>query len=113
MSKPNSHLYNGTKGSIIDVIQSLPKNPDDLLSMGFVEITPAPMAANSHSRLFYDSNNNLKVRFDEGDVSTTGFSSVDHYHVYNPNSTSKLDYYLDENGLPCPKGSKQSHIIPK
>jgi len=41
-----------------------------------------------------------------------GYRGKNHYHILNPNSTSKHDYYLDKYGNPVPKNSKQSHIIP-
>ena len=41
-----------------------------------------------------------------------GYGGKDHYHVLNPNSTGKHDYYLDKDGNPVPKNSKASHIIP-
>lgn len=36
----------------------------------------------------------------------------DHYHVKNPNSNNKNNYYLDKNGNPCPRGSDRSHLSP-
>lgn len=111
MSKSNSGLYWGTRGAIIDAIMSLPQNPDDLLKWGYTETTPSKMAIYTSSRMFYDAKNRLTVRFDKGDDSLIGFRAKDHYHVFNPNATGKLDYYLDKDGLPCPKGSVRSHII--
>lgn len=53
-----------------------------------------------------------KVRFDPAKEGANGFEGKDHYHIYNPNSTGKSDYYLDSNGRPVRKGSKPSHVLP-
>ena len=55
---------------------------------------------------------NLSIRFDKGKKGAGGYGGKDHYHVLNPKSTGKHDYYLDKNGNPGPKNSKASHIIP-
>lgn len=54
----------------------------------------------------------LKIRFDIGDPTKNGWKAEDHYHVYNPNSKSWHDFYLDKNGQPCADGSKESHLTP-
>ncbi len=51
-----------------------------------------------------------KVRYDEGKSGTEGYKGKDHYHRYNPNSTSKKDKYLDKNGDPVAHGSSESHL---
>ncbi|WJE54713.1 hypothetical protein QRE66_11055 [Bacillus cereus] len=91
---------------------SLPKDPRELLNHGWKDITPEGMAKNTTSREFLDPDTGMKVRFDPGKPGANGFEGKDHYHVHNPNSTGKGDYYLDVNGKPVPKGSKASHIIP-
>lgn len=48
-----------------------------------------------------------------GKEGANGFEGMDHYHIYNPDSTGKMDYYIDKNGNPVPKGSKPSHIVPE
>lgn len=93
-------------------ISSLPKNPDALTKQGWNETTPPGMKNNSSSRLFKDSETGLQVRFDKGQAGESGYKGKDHYHVLNPDATGKGDYYLDENGIPVPKNSKGSHIIP-
>ena len=60
----------------------------------------------------YTNKDGLKVRYDKGDPSQGGYGGKDHYHVLNPNSTGKHDYYLDKDGNPVPKNSKASHITP-
>lgn len=103
--------YSGTRGAYRSAIRSLPKNPDKLLEKGWKDTTPSSMSQNTSSKM-YTNNDGLKVRYDKGDPSQGGYGGKDHYHVLNPNSTGKHDYYLDKNGNPVPKNSKASHIIP-
>ena len=84
----------------------------ELLIRGWIDITDPRMTANTNMKEFTDPVTNLRVRFDPGKPGNPGFEGVDHYHVYNPYSTSKRDLYLDKNGNPVSKGSKASHIIP-
>ena len=55
----------------------------------------------------------MKIEFDKGVKGANGFKGKDHYHIKNPSSTGKSDYYLDINGNPCPKNSTKSHIVIK
>ena len=57
----------------------------------------------------------IQINFDYSnlDAPPKAHKSKNHWHRLNPNSRSKKDYYLDENGLPTPKGLKPSHIFPK
>lgn len=103
--------YSNTQGAYGSIIRSLPKNPDKLLKSGWKETTPTGMSQNTSSRLFTNKDG-LRVRFDKGVSNAGGYGGKDHYHVFNPNSTGKSDYYLDKNGNPVPKNSKASHIIP-
>jgi hypothetical protein len=103
--------FGGTKGAYSTAIKNLPKNPSNLLKQGWKETTPSNMAKNTSSKM-YTNKDGLRVRFDKGDHSQGGYGSKDHYHVLNPNSTGKHDYYLDKDGNPVPKNSKASHIIP-
>lgn len=104
--------FGGTKGKYREAILHLPKNPSSLLRRGWKEVTPLAMSKNTSSRMFSDSKIGLTVRFDKGIKGTVGFGGKDHYHVLNPKSTGKHDYYLDRNGNPVPKNSRASHIIP-
>jgi hypothetical protein len=104
--------FGNTRGSIGATISHLPKNPDTLLKMGWREITPSGMSAKTTSKMYEDPNTGLKVRFDKGVTGAGGYGGKNHYHVLNPNSTGKHDYYLDKDGMPVPKNSKASHIIP-
>ena len=125
MSKDYSGLFPSTTGgrrtndapsSIKDVakvvISNLPRNPSELLKKGWKDTTLVKMKENSSSQTFHDPKSGLDVRFDKGEAGENGFRGKDHYHVENPNSTGKLDKYLDKDGNPCAKGSKASHIIP-
>lgn len=58
-----------------------------------------------------DPETGMKVRFAPGKPGANGFEGKDYYHVHNPNSTGKKDYYLDINGNPVPKGSKSIGCI--
>ena len=91
---------------------NLPKDPQELIKNGWKDVTPEGMAKNTTSREFIDPETGLKVRFDPGKPGANGFEGKDHYHVYNPDGTTKADYYLDANGNPVAKGSKASHIEP-
>ncbi len=103
--------YSGSRGAIRSTIRSLPKNPSKLLEKGWKETTPVSMSQNTTSKM-YTNKDGLSVRYDKGDASQGGYGGKDHYHVLNPNSTGKHDYYLDKDGNPVPKNSKASHIIP-
>lgn len=113
MSKSTSYLYHGTKGHIVEVASSFPKNPNELLSNGWIEVTHPDAAKNSSSREFYESDTKLRVRFDSGKGGAAGFEGIDHYHIRNPDRTGKSDEYLDIHGNPVARGSKASHILPK
>ena len=91
-------------------IPKLPKTPSKLKSNGWKETTSVAMRKNTTSRTF--QKDNLSIRFDKGKKGAGGYGGKDHYHVLNPKSTGKHDYYLDKNGNPVPKNSKASHIIP-
>lgn len=104
----NSH---GNKETIRKQLKSLPKNPDNLSKRGWKE-TSHPLAKNAGKRDFVDSKTGLKLRFDKGVKGKSGFRGTDHYHLKNPASTGKSDYYLDINGNPVAKGSPASHLIP-
>lgn len=91
-------------------ILKLHKTPSKLVENGWEEITPAAMKKNTTSRMF--KKNGYTIRFHKGKRSMGGYGGKDHYHILNPNSTGKHDYYLDKFGNPVPKNSKKSHIIP-
>lgn len=110
MSKGDSYHYSGTRSHILDVISNLPKNPDDLLSQGWQEYIN-PKKSGGNSRDFYETDTGLRIRFDKGVPGKNGYRGVDHYHIYNPNTTSGKDRYLDSDGNPVPKNSGPSHII--
>ena len=109
---PNFGNTIGRKENINNKIQSLPKNPNNLTKQGWKETTPPAMANKTSSRTFIDKNTGLNIRFDKGTKGAGGYGGKDHYHVLNPNATGKNNYYLDKNGIPVPKNSKKSHIIP-
>lgn len=89
-----------------------PKNVEDLLDDGWIEDTNEEMRRKTESREFINPNTGERVRFDPGKEGKSGFEGKDHYHRYNPNTTSKKDLYLDRFGNPVAKGSKKSHILP-
>ncbi len=90
---------------------NLPKNPDELLDEGWIELTDPRNNSGNH-RIFNDPKTGIKVRFDKGDPGKKGWKGKDHYHIYNPDSISDKDYYLDKGGNPVPKNSEPSHIKP-
>ena len=93
-------------------INNLPKDPNDLVSAGWKEITDPRMAANSNRRVLQDPATGLAVEFDKGSKGLSGNKAIDHYSVPNPNSTTKINSYLDVSGNGVPRGSKGSHIFP-
>jgi len=112
MSKGFGYEYTGTKGHIIGVASTLPKNPNKLLKNGWVDITHPDAKKTGHMEL-QESSTGLKIGFDKGKPGSNGFSGKDHYHIFNPDATGNHNLYLDKNGDPVRKGSKSSHILPE
>lgn len=113
MSKGYSGLFAATKGYVSYVAAALPENPNDLLNDGWEETTHPAQALHTNSREFTDCESGLVIRFDKKQDGSPGFKGISHYHILNPNSTGKKDYYLDIEGNPVPKNSPASHIVPK
>ena len=116
MSKGDSGLFSGTNGSREEICQrvvdSLPENPEKLVSQGWKEISH-PNAAVAGHREFVNGDTGFKIRFDKAQENAPGHNGKDHYHIKNPISINDSDYYLDKDGKPVPKGSSASHIYPK
>lgn len=113
MSKKKGYAFSGTKGDIVHLIQNLPPKPSkEFLEDWNVFVSPKALGR-TNSAEFWHKETKLRVRFDVGQEGKPGFRSKDHWHVYNPNRTSKLDAYLDENANPTYDGSNPSHILPK
>jgi uncharacterized protein RhaS with RHS repeats len=93
-------------------IFNLPKNPSDLISNGWENITHPTKASNTNMLDLRNPATGQKVEFHPGKPGVAGWEGVDHYHIHNPNSTGKLDQYLDKNGNPVAKNSNASHIKP-
>jgi hypothetical protein len=90
---------------------SLPANPDDLLAQGWKETTHPKAGAAGH-RTFVNPKTGQTVEFDIAKPGEPGWSGQDHYHLRNPESTSRLDRYLDKNGRAVRAGSEPSHLPP-
>ncbi len=104
--------YDGDIASKIKDIQN--KMPEQLIADGWKDVTNIELARNTNSREFYDPKSGMKLRFDKGVKGAKGFEAVDHYHIFNPNHTTKKSpLYLDINGNPVYRGSKKSHIVIK
>ena len=97
-------------GKAVVKIPKLPKTPTKLKNSGWKETTSTAMKKNTTSRTF--KKDGLTIRFDKGKKGASGYGGKDHYHILNPKSTGKHDYYLDRHGNPVPKNSKASHILP-
>jgi len=93
-------------------INNLPKNPNDLVTAGWEDITDPRMAQNSHRTLYKNPQTGHEVAFDKGQPGKPGWEGRDHYHIYNPNRTGKLDMFLDSHGNPVARGNQDSHIQP-
>lgn len=88
----------------------LPKNPKN--SRKFRDITDPRKKERTRYRNYKDDETGLEVEFHPGKTGEKGWQGKDHYHVKNPNSNNKNNYYLDKNGNPCPRGSDRSHLSP-
>lgn len=113
MSKGNSGEFSLTKGDIIQTIQNLPPKPDAKFLEEWDDIIAPRAIAKHNGRDYKNKRNGLKIRFDPAKTGAPGFEGKDHYHVYNTESKSLKDVYLDENANPVRKGATSSHIIPK
>jgi hypothetical protein len=112
--------FKGTAGywdEVRHLIKTLPRNPDKLKKEGWKETAhpdvPKIQCGEAKHRKFVNGQTGLRVRFDYAVPDATGFEAIDHYHVENPDSTNKRKPYLDKDGNPVTKGSKQSHIFPR
>ena len=112
MSKGFGYEYSGTKGHVIGVASSLPKNPQKLLDNGWEDISH-PSAKKAGHLLLKESSTGLKMEFDKGKKGEPGFKGKDHYHILNPDATGNENLYLDKNGNPTGNHSKKSHILPE
>lgn len=112
MSKSLSYHYTGTKGHIIEIGTTLPKNGDGLLKRGWVDISH-PAQASVGSFTYIEPSSGLRIRYDTPTFGAHGFNGKGHFHILNPNATGLRDMYLDANGNPVAKNSKASHILPK
>lgn len=88
----------------------LPKNPKN--SKKFRDTTDPRKRERTRYRNYKDDETGLEVEFHPKKEGEKGWQGKDHYHVENPNSKNKYDYYLDKNGNPCPKGSDRSQLSP-
>ncbi len=92
------------------IISELPLNPDDLVKMGWEDITD-PRSLKNNPKLRHYKKNGVEIKFEKATPGASGFRGIDHYHIRNPKSTGNLDYYLDKFGNPVSRKSKQSHIV--
>ena len=112
--KGNSEHFSGTSGDIISIGHMLQVTPPNKLGNEWKDTTNPKAKENGSNRTSYtNTNNGMKIEFDKGVKGANGFKGKDHYHIKNPSSTGKSDYYLDINGNPCPKNSTKSHIVIK
>ena len=88
----------------------LPKNP--ARSKYLKDITNDKMRQFSKYRVYKDSKNNNEYEFHPGKTGENGWKGRDHYHWKNPQSKNDKDKYLDKNGIPVGKNSKESHLAP-
>lgn len=112
MSKGFGYEYSGTKGHIVGVASTFPKNPFKLLNRGWEDITHPNAKGSGHMEL-KETSTGLKIGFDKGRPGESGFRGKDHYHIFNPDATGNHNLYLDKDGNPVKKGSAKSHILPE
>lgn len=108
--KINIQLFGGRGVSSGMYSFYLPKNPKK--SNRFIDVTDPRKRKNTDSLNFKDRESGLEIEFHAGRQGQKGWRGKDHYHIKNPDSTNDNNYYLDKNGNPCPKGSKDSHLVP-
>ncbi len=110
-SKPDSYLFTGTHGQLVSIIQTLAVTPPSKLGDNWEDISPPKQKLNSNRTTYKDKNTGLEIVFDKKTPGSPGYKGTNHYHIKNPNMTGDKDRYLDINGNPCAKGSKESHIV--
>ena len=113
MSKGKGYAFSGTKGDIVNTIQTLPPKPDKNFLKAWNDGTSPEVRKNTPDTFYKHKATGLKVRFDPATLGAPKFNCNDHWHVYNPNKTSKLDKYLDEDGNPVKRDSNPSRKIQK
>lgn len=113
MSKGEGYAFKGTKGDLVHLIQNLPPRPNKKFFEDWNDTTNPKAREKVQNRWYEHKETGLRIRFDPAQPGKPGFAGKDHYHVYNPNKTNKLNAYLDENGNPTYDGSNPSHILPK
>ena len=84
--------------------------PEDLISQGWEDVTHPTARERTENRELVNPETGTRVRFDKGRPGANGWEGRDHYHVHNPEATSRHDEYLDINGNPVRRNSKPSHI---
>ena len=70
-------------------------DPNELANSDWQDVTHSQQAKNTNSREYYNAASDTKIRFDPAKPGAPGFEGQDHYHIYNPNSTGKGDFYLE------------------
>lgn len=130
--KKASFLIIGIVLAIIAIIATIPiflnsieDNPQNDISIDSeIDWTNPPCSPKSLSKNWQESTHPLKIE-NTKDKEFTNIITKEvieyhpynsqgkyqpHWHRKNPLSTNRHDYYLDENGNPARKGSKESHI---
>ena len=88
----------------------LPKDPAK--SSKLKDVTHPRKRERTIDRTYRDEYLDLEMEFHPGKKGQDGWKGKNHYHVKNPNSTGRHDYYLDKDGNPCSRGSDRSHLTP-
>jgi hypothetical protein len=95
-----------------NIDERLPSSPDELLKDPDWKETTHPDAKENGHRTFENKETGEKLRHDEAKPGEPGHKGESHWHRYNPDKTNKRNQYLDENDLPVPKDSPESHLYP-
>jgi len=82
------------------------------LSNDWKEVTDPRMKLYSNRREFVYKDTNIKIAFDKGQIGAPKFRGIDHWHRYNPFTTTKHDVYVDRKGMPVGENAHDSHIDP-
>jgi hypothetical protein len=99
------------KNTVQQFANQLPKDPNHLIKQGWQDVTHSEKAKLGQ-KTFQHPTEKLRVEFHPGESGKGGWGRKDHYHIHNPNRTSKRDHYLDIQGNPVAKGLDASHIDP-
>lgn len=79
-------------------------------SKQYKDVTHPQYRVNSKNRRYFDTKTGYYFEHHPKIADSLGWRGKDHYHLENPDANGDNNKYLDKNGIPCSKGSKNSHL---